>query len=158
MQLTHFTDLGLRVLLYTAQPQRITHSAQAITISEIAESLQVSRNHLVKVVHFMANQEWLITTRGKGGGLALAKSPEHYNLGQVVRVLEGTTQVVNCFEPACALRFACGLKGLLDDALNAFYQSLDKYTLANIIEDKTQNLFSELQRIAIKQINAEDPQ
>ncbi len=158
MQLTHFTDLGLRVLMYTAQPQRITHSDQAITISEIAASLNVSRNHLVKVVHFMASHQWLVTTRGKGGGLALAKSPEHYNLGQVVRVLEGTTQVVNCAEPPCALRFACGLKAVLDDALQAFYQCLDQYTLADMIQEKTQNLFSELQRIAIKQISAEDIQ
>jgi len=156
MQLTQFTDLGLRVLLYTSQPMRITRSSQAITISEIAASLQVSRNHLVKVVHFMAGHQWLITTRGKGGGLALAKSPEEYNLGQVIRILEGTTQVVNCFEPACALRFACGLKSLLDDALNAFYQSLDQYTLADILEAKTQNIFSELQRIATKQIDADD--
>ena len=156
MQLTHFTDLGLRVLMYTSQPQRITRSGQAITISEIAASLNVSRNHLVKVVHFMANQEWLITTRGKGGGLALAKSPADYNLGHVIRILEGTTQVVNCAEPPCALRFACGLKSVLDDALQAFYQCLDQYTLADMIQEKTQNLLSELQRIAIKQIHVED--
>ncbi|MDE2422347.1 MAG: Rrf2 family transcriptional regulator [Gammaproteobacteria bacterium] len=152
MQLTQFTDLGLRVLLYTAQPQRITQSGQPITISEIAESLQVSRNHLVKVVHFMANQEWLITTRGKGGGLALAKSPEHYNLGHVVRLLEGTTQVVNCFEPACALRFACGLKSVLDDALQAFYQCLDQYTLADMFQEKTKEALLELQRINVVQL------
>jgi Rrf2 family nitric oxide-sensitive transcriptional repressor len=150
MQLTHFTDLGLRVLMYTSQPQRITHSGKAITISEIAESLNVSRNHLVKVVHFMAGHQWLITTRGKGGGLALAKRPEDYNLGLLVRILEGTTQVVNCAEPPCALRFGCGLKGLLDSALQAFYQSLDQYTLADILLDKTKEVLSELQLITIR--------
>jgi Rrf2 family nitric oxide-sensitive transcriptional repressor len=153
MQLTHFTDLGLRVLMYTSQPQRVTRSGQAITISEIAQSLNVSRNHLVKVVHFMAVQQWLVTTRGKGGGLALAKTPEQYNLGQVVRVLEGTTQVVNCADPPCALRFGCGLKGLLDQALQAFYQSLDQYTLSDIIQGKTQEILSELQRINIVQLS-----
>lgn len=155
MQLTHFTDLGLRVLLYTSQPQRITRSGQAITISEIAASLNVSRNHLVKVVHFMAGHQWLLTTRGKGGGLALAKSPEQYNLGDIVRVLEGTTQVVNCAEPACAFQFACGLKGLLDNALQAFYQSLDQYTLADVLQEKTLAVLSELQRINVVQLTTQ---
>lgn len=152
MQLTHFTDLGLRVLMYASQPERVTQTGKAVTISEIAESLNVSRNHLVKVVHFMANQQWLVTTRGKGGGLALAKSPEHYNLGQVVRILEGTTQVINCAEPPCTLRLACGLKGILDQALQAFYQSLDQYTLADILNTKTQAFLGELQRINVVQL------
>ncbi len=152
MQLTHFTDLGLRVLMYTSQPQRITQSGKAITISEIADSLQVSRNHLVKVVHFMAGQQWLTTARGKGGGLALAKSPEQYNLGQLIRTLEGTIQLVNCADPPCALRFGCGLKTILNEALQAFYQSLDQYTLADIIQGKTQEILLELQRINVVQL------
>lgn len=152
MQLTHFTDLGLRVLMYVSQPERVTHTGKAVTISEIAESLNVSRNHLVKVVHFMAGHQWLSTTRGKGGGLALAKTPEEYNLGQLVRILEGTTQVINCAEPPCALRFGCGLKGVLNDALQAFYQHLDQYTLADILQDKTKEILSELQRIKVVQL------
>lgn len=155
MQLTHFTDLGLRVLMYTSQPQRVTQSGKAVTITEIAQSLQVSRNHLVKVVHFMAGQQWLLTTRGKGGGLALAKSPDQYNLGQLVRVLEGTTQLVNCADPPCALRMGCGLKTLLNQALQAFYQSLDQYTLADIIQGKTQEILLELQRINVVQLATE---
>jgi Rrf2 family nitric oxide-sensitive transcriptional repressor len=155
MQLTHFTDLGLRVLMYASQPQRVTRSGQAVTISEIAESLNVSRNHLVKVVHFMAGQQWLVTTRGKGGGLALAKSPEQYNLGQLIRVLEGTTQLVNCADPPCALRFGCGLKSVLNEALQALYQSLEKYTLADIIQGKTQEILLELQRINVVQLATE---
>lgn len=155
MQLTHFTDLGLRVLMYTSQPQRVTQSGKAVTISEIAQSLNVSRNHLVKVVHFMAGQGWLATTRGKGGGLALAMSPEQYNLGQLVRVLEGTTQLVNCADPPCALRFGCGLKTILNEALQAFYQSLDQYTLADIIQGKIQEILLELQRINVVQLATE---
>src|SRR5690606_7276386 len=66
MQLTQFTDLGLRVLMYLSHPDRGT----PVTVGEIATRFGASRNHLIKVVHFMAQQGWLITTRGKGGGLA----------------------------------------------------------------------------------------
>ena len=64
MQLNKFTDYALRILMYISRPRE-----SAYTIAEIAADLQVSQNHLVKVVHFMGKQNWLITTRGKGGGL-----------------------------------------------------------------------------------------
>lgn len=83
MQVTRFTDIGLRVLMYLV-PQDPTH---IVTISEISQQFEISRNHLVKVVHFMAQHGWIVTTRGKGGGLALAMPAAEYRLGQVVRSL-----------------------------------------------------------------------
>ena len=157
MQLTQFTDLSLRVLMYVAQPER--HSPQgtakkAITIPEIAERFDVSRNHLAKAVNFMASQHWLVTTRGKGGGIALMHPPEHYNIGTLVRTLEGKTQLVDCANPPCVLRAHCGLKSILDEALEALFCSLDQYTLASIIQGKTRELLVDLQRIQTLQIDA----
>ena len=84
MKLNQFTDLGLRTLIYLTQPQR----ASPFTISEMAQRLNISKNHLVKVVHFMARMNWVTTTRGKGGGVVLAKAPSEYRLGSVIRQLE----------------------------------------------------------------------
>ena len=81
MQLNRFTDLGIRVLMYLGSIE-----GSSVTIARLAEDLQVSKNHLVKVVHFMAQQQWLLTSRGKSGGIALAKRPEDYAIGNVVRV------------------------------------------------------------------------
>jgi len=133
MQLTHFSDLGLRVLMYLTQPERST----PVTITEIATQFNVSRHHLVKVVHFMAQQGWVITTRGKGGGLALAKLPQQYSLGDLIRGLEGTQELIDCADPPCALRSACRLKNVFDKALDAFYQTLDQYTLADSVASPT---------------------
>lgn len=133
MQLTHFSDLGLRVLMYLTGPAR----DEAVTISEIADRFQVSRNHLVKVVHFMAQQGWLRTTRGKGGGLALAQPPAHYRLGDLLRRLEGVKPLIDCAEPPCALSGGCRLKGVLDEALAAFFAVLDRYTLQDLIAHPT---------------------
>ncbi|OHX14924.1 BadM/Rrf2 family transcriptional regulator [Chromobacterium sphagni] len=133
MQLTRFTDLGLRVLMYLTGLE----AGQLATIPEIAERFAISRNHLVKVVHFMAQQGWLATSRGKGGGLALARPPEHFRLGQVVRALEGLSQLIDCAEPPCALYGGCRLKGALDAALLVFFQTLDGYTLRDIIASPT---------------------
>lgn len=133
MQLTHFTDLGLRVLMY------LTHTASPalVTISEIAERYAVSRHHLVKVVHFMGQQGWIITTRGKGGGLALAQAPGQYRLGQLIRTLEHSKDLIDCADLPCGLRTNCQLKGILDTALEAFFAALDRYTLADAVASPT---------------------
>ncbi|MEB0139289.1 MULTISPECIES: Rrf2 family transcriptional regulator [unclassified Undibacterium] len=143
MQLTHFTDLGMRVLIYLSQPE----PQQPVTISEIAGVFQVSRNHLVKVVHFMAQQQWIITTRGKGGGLALAAATDQYRLGQIIAKLEGHTELIDCAAPACHLRGQCRLKSMLDQAQQAFYAALDRHTLADAVATPTREAIMHLHQL-----------
>ena len=135
MQLNKFSDYALRVLMYVS-PSR----EQPYTIAEIAEQLHVSENHLVKIVHFMAKRNWILTTRGKGGGIRLNPETLEFKLGFIVRTLEGDTQIVECNTPPCVLRAQCGLKGILDTAVEQFYQSLDQQTLAEVLnKPKIQN-------------------
>lgn len=145
MQLTHFTDLGLRVLMYLSHQDGVA----PVTISEIAERFAVSRHHLVKVVHFMAQEGWLITTRGKGGGLALARPAQGYRLGQVIRALERVTDLIDCAEPPCALRGQCRLKSVLDQALDAFFAVLERYTLADAVASPTGEAIVVLHRLGV---------
>ena len=143
MQLTHFTDLGLRVLIYLTYPDR----DEPVTISEIAEQFAVSRNHLVKVVHFLAQQNWIVTTRGKGGGMALAQAAHTYRLGQIIRQLEGHTELIDCSKPACSLKGNCQLKAILDKAQQAFYDALDMYTLKDAIASPTHEAIIQLHQL-----------
>ena len=127
MQLNKFTDYALRLLMYISRPRDTPY-----TIAEIARDLHVSQNHLVKIVHFMGKQDWIITTRGKGGGIRLNAETLNLNLGQIVRILQGNNQIVQCNTPPCVMRSNCGLKGILDQALEQFYQSLDQYRLGDV--------------------------
>lgn len=145
MQLTQFTDLGLRVLLYLSHQQR----EQAVTISEIADVFEISRNHLVKVVHFMAQQGWLITTRGKGGGLALAHPLNWYRLGSIIKSLEELHELIDCNAYPCGLRGRCQLKGILDEALAAMFKVLDRYTLADAVAEPSQQVIVMLNQIGM---------
>jgi len=131
MQLNKFTDYALRILMYVAQPRDLPY-----TIAELAERLQVSQNHAMKIVHFMAKQEWLITIRGKGGGIRLNPASLNLQLGQIVRILQRDSNVVECNSPPCVLRPTCGLKGILDDAVEQFYSSLDQYVLKDVIRPR----------------------
>lgn len=133
MKLTAFTDYSLRVLIYlAAQPQR------RATIAQVAAAYDVSENHLVKVVHFLGKQGWLKNVRGKGGGLELALAPERIGLGQVVRQTEGQA-VAECFGENggnCCIAPACRLRGVLGEAVTAFYAVLDRYTLADLATNR----------------------
>jgi len=145
MQLTRFTDFGLRVLMYLTQCR---HRSAAVTIPEIADRFSVSRNHLVKVVHFMAQQGWVSTSRGKGGGLRLSQSADDYRLGDLIRQLEQQGPLIDCREPPCALDGACRLSGVLAQTLQAFYEALNGYTLADLVRDPTAAAIIKLHRAA----------
>lgn len=129
MQMNKFTDYALRILMYISRPSEVPY-----TIAEIATNLNVSQNHLVKIVHFMGKQEWIITTRGKGGGIKLNPQSLDLTLGNIVRILQGDHQIVECHQPPCVLRVHCGLKGILDEALEQFYQSLNQYQLKDVLK------------------------
>ena len=134
MQLTLYTDYSLRVLIYLgSNPQRMA------TITDIARSYGISRNHLVKVVHNLATQSFIHTSRGRGGGIVLARSPTEINIGDVVRHTEVNFHLVECFDHehnTCPIAAACFLKGALYEAQRAFVAVLDRYTLADVVDNR----------------------
>jgi Rrf2 family nitric oxide-sensitive transcriptional repressor len=134
MKLTAFTDYSLRVLIFlAADPDR------RATIAEIATAFDVKENHLTKVVHFLGKQGWLCTVRGKGGGLGLARPADTISVGQVVRDTEGAAMPAECFAidgGHCAISGSCRLKGVLAEAVEAFYATLDRYTLADLTRNQ----------------------
>ena len=135
MRLTAFTDYSLRVLIFLAS--RPEHRA---TIAEVAGSFDVSEHHLTKVVHFLGKQGWLANVRGKGGGLALAKPAQKIVIGEVVRDTEGSAVPAECFGQgggACCIAPVCGLRGVLAEAVGAFYGVLDRHTLADLVENRS---------------------
>jgi Rrf2 family nitric oxide-sensitive transcriptional repressor len=131
VQLTRYSDYSLRVLIYLAlDPQRL------VTIEDIARSYDISKAHLMKVVHQLGLRGYVETMRGRGGGLRLARSPEEIRIGEVVRSTEENMDLVECFDPAssrCAIEPTCGLRSVLHEALAAFLAVLDRYTLADIV-------------------------
>ena len=134
MQLTQYTDYSLRVLIYLS-----LYDTQLATINEIANSYGISRNHLGKVVHNLANSGYISTTRGKGGGMRLSQAPEKINLGEVVRNTEGRFDLAECFNSthnSCSIAPCCQLKDGFWEAQCAFLAVLDRYTLADIIRNK----------------------
>lgn len=142
MQLTRFTDLGVRVLMYLATQQ----SDAPVTSAELATQLAAPLNHMVKVVHRLSKLGWVDAQRGRHGGLRLGVHAAELRLGTVLRTLEESESLVNCDDPPCVLRGLCAVRSALDEGLKAFYQSLDKYTLADLCKKRTGAALIQLHR------------
>lgn len=133
MHLTSFTDYTLRVLLYLGVRPADEPLA---TIGDIARAYAISEHHLTKVVHHLAKHGYVKTTRGKGGGMQLARPADQINLGEVVRSAEEKRPLIECYKdgrPDCLILPACNLPRILAQALRAFFEVLDKHTLADLM-------------------------
>ena len=131
MQLTNFTDYGLRTLMYLAdKPERIA------SVREVSEYFDISRNHLVKVVHRLSQLGYIESSKGKGGGIRLSHAPKDIRVGDVVKQLEPNMELVECFNRdtnTCRISTTCTLKKPLVEARKRFVAHLNEYTLADTV-------------------------
>lgn len=146
MRITRYTDYSLRVLIFIA-----LKDGELATIGEIASAYQISKNHLMKVVPELVAKNYIIATRGKNGGMRLNAPPKNINIGKLVRDMEQDLDLVECFgnKSACIITPACELKTILALALESFFSTLDKYTLADLIIEKNKEELINLLGIAV---------
>ncbi|KIL51153.1 RrF2 family transcriptional regulator [Jeotgalibacillus campisalis] len=134
MRLTLYTDYSLRVLIYLASKK----NEDRANIQEIADSYQISKNHLMKVTHELGKIGLIETLRGRNGGIRLAQEPASINIGSVVRKTEEDFHLVECFDKErnqCVISPVCGLKHALAKALDAYLTVLDSYTLQDLVKN-----------------------
>ena len=130
MRITQFTDYSLRVLLYLGTKNDIA------TVAEITRAFKISNNHLVKVVHRLSREGYVLSQRGKNGGIRLALSPEQIRIGDFVAKFE-PMDLLECFNEntnTCPIRGACQLERSLFEAQKDFIHSLNRFTLAAYLE------------------------
>jgi Rrf2 family nitric oxide-sensitive transcriptional repressor len=130
MQLTRHTDYALRLLIFLAGI-----SDRRASIAEVAEAQAVSRTHLMKIANALVHAGFVEATRGRGGGIRLARDPQEINIGAVIRAMEPGCALVDC--SGCRLIRRCGLPGMLDEATTAFHAVLAKYSLADVATKKS---------------------
>ncbi|QDZ00230.1 Rrf2 family transcriptional regulator [Nitratireductor mangrovi] len=135
MKLTLHTDYALRMLIFLA-----VHEGRPATVSDVATTYGLSRNHLLKVALKLGKHGYVRTARGRYGGISLAAPPEDINLGRIVRATEDGFALVECLGAdggACAISPACTLKGIVGKAVEAFLAVFDDHTLADLVGNRT---------------------
>ncbi|SEN43250.1 transcriptional regulator, BadM/Rrf2 family [Gemmobacter aquatilis] len=132
MRLTTRTNLAMRTLMFCAvNPGRVVRK------QEVALACNASENHLAQVIHLLAQKGFLHTVRGRAGGLMLGRAPENIGVGDVFRTFESGLPFTECFaggENSCPLVGCCRLKCALAEAVEAFYATLDKLSLVDMVQ------------------------
>jgi len=135
MNITSFSDYTLRILIYLA-----TNDEKKSSADEIAKAYDISFHHVAKAAQWLVRQGYLHSERGRGGGITLRKSAQEINIGRVVKATESGTALVDCMKAnggTCCITPACGLKLALAEAQAAFYETLEKFTLEDVITQKS---------------------
>ena len=136
MRLTTFTDYSLRTLIYLASVP-----GKKATIAQVARAFGVSEHHMVKVVHLLGKAGFLKNTRGKGGGVELARPASDINVGRVIRLTEGEDAAAECFDKSantCRITGSCRLQWVLRKAAASFHRVLEDYSLEHLVANQAE--------------------
>ncbi|MEM7224495.1 MAG: Rrf2 family transcriptional regulator [Pseudomonadota bacterium] len=134
MRLTSYADYAMRVLMYLGLAQD-----RLATIQEIADAFGISKNHLMKIVHDLQLAGYIQSVRGRAGGIRLGRPPHEILVGDVIRHCEEDFQLVECFATEtnrCKIFGPCALHGVLREALGAYFEVLDRHSLADLLKQK----------------------
>jgi len=138
MKLTRYSNYALRALQLAA-----LKAPKLVKIEDVAKIHKLSAPHIMKIVHELGKAGYIETVRGRNGGFQLARLPQDIIVGDIVRITEGTMDVVECFNPdknTCPLIEVCILSRKIKQATAAFMAVLDDVTIADISANRGQLL------------------
>lgn len=134
MRLTQATNYSVRILLYcAANPDRPSR------VADIAASFDMSETHVFKILKVLVDHGFVRTIRGRHGGIMLGKPADEITVGEVVRASEESFVLADCFDEDghdCPLISSCEYNRILREALGAFFEVLDRYTIAHVAKDR----------------------
>lgn len=104
MNITRASDYAIRLLV------RLAAMGKETTSEEVAKEIDVPLSHLTKLVHLLARRGYLLTRKGRGGGLKLAKDPKKINLAEVIEAVEGPMMLNKCLFNRKNCRFSLKCK------------------------------------------------
>lgn len=110
---------------------------QIVRLKDVAQRQEISIKYLEQIISVLQKCGYVKSMRGPGGGYMLARKPEDYTVGMILRQIEGSLAPVACLEDE---ENTCGRSGecvtlrlwqMLYDAINGV---VDKVTLADMVE------------------------
>jgi Rrf2 family nitric oxide-sensitive transcriptional repressor len=136
MHLTLQTDYALRTLLFLG-----SHPNEHVSAGAIAKAYGISAHHVAKIAKLLVREGWVDAKRGQQGGLRLAPGAGGVTVGEVVRRMEPSLALLECFDAetnTCPLRGVCKLERSLHEAQRAFLAVLDAITLSQLLGNAPQ--------------------
>ncbi len=109
----------------------------AVRVKDIAKRQEISAKYLEQIITVLSKAGYLKSTRGPQGGYRLARRPEEYSVGMILRLTEGSLAPVACLEEGaqeCSRSASCVTLRLWKELDAAISGVVDKYTLADLMQ------------------------
>ncbi len=121
MKITKASDYAIRLLVDLAGEDGV-----GTTSEELAEKIDIPFNHMSKIVQILGRRGYLLTRKGKGGGISLAKDPKNISLAEVIEAVEGPMTLNNCIFHVESCRFGkkCKVRKCLGGVQNSIVEML----------------------------------
>lgn len=133
---------ALRMLLDLAEHQNIGY----IALKDIAKRQNISKKYLEQIVPLLNRSNFLLTNRGFQGGYRLAKTPDQYTIGDILRVTEGGLSPVACLEQAanqCERSAQCPTLPVWKGLEQVINEYLDSITLQDILNQQKERYLND---------------
>ena len=131
MNISKFSDYAYRTLIYLAKTEK-----DLCTVEELSKKLSISEHHLKKIVQKLSKTDYIISLKGRNGGIKLGMKPEDINLKNILLTTEENLTLVKCFsrgQCTCNDIGSCNLKLIMNNSLDAFMKQLSNYSLADLL-------------------------
>ena len=114
-------------------------SDSRVSTGTISEAENIPRAFLSKVISKLVVAGLVITSRGMGGGVLLARSPEEITLLQVIEAMEGPVLLHRCLlrPGTCELHSYRAACDVWRDIQAHFVQDLDAVTMEELSSRQT---------------------
>lgn len=124
---------ALRMLIDLAEHQ----NTGFVALKDVADRQNISKKYLEQIVPILNRGNILKTSRGFQGGYMLAKSPDHYTIGQILRLTEGSLAPVSCVEESpisCERSANCSTLPIWQGLNRVINEYLDGITLQDALD------------------------
>ena len=134
---------ALRVMIDLAE----CNHDQYIPLRDIAQRQGISEKYLESIISSLSRASFVLALRGKGGGYRLAREPETYTIGSILKLAEGGLSPVSCLEVNanhCNRAGHCRALPLWEGLEKVIDSYLEQFTLADLMEEKKTDIRIEL--------------
>jgi len=134
MRLTKQSSYAVRALMYCA-----TKYPERCRVGDIAKAYTISELFLFKLIKPLVDGGLLQTTRGRNGGIQLARPAAEITLLEAIRLTEDNFDLAECFDSGQSdgpLVDLCNFNAALNKALEAFFHTLEGFTIADLVMPK----------------------
>ena len=134
MKLSTRSRYGARILVDLA----LNSGQGPVQMGEISKRQDISVKYLEQLIRPLKQAKMVTSVRGPKGGHLLAMKPENITLGQIVRLFEGQSELVECISnpEKCSMSHDCQVRLAWKDATKVLYENLDNTTIADLMKTR----------------------